>query len=244
MAVLATAAVSLSLTLEAATSFHLCFYVDGGIRENAVEPPSATRWLIRHAVLGGYVTWWLLGWRGKNQLLTSYTHYAYANTFSYTREHWHCRKLLRALLQTPGATMIQTEKEARTIAQVEGAPRQAPEPLPDHIATQYRMPDEPPGGAGWLHRILSIVSTSGMITRHTKAAVYPQGTRIRLRSTGDKILCGKVDATREPGKNWTKENPMWLHIWTEFPSKKVSMETVEAASEKRDNSITVFVPKL
>ncbi|KAJ7323836.1 hypothetical protein DFH08DRAFT_817316 [Mycena albidolilacea] len=28
----------------------------------AVEPPSATRWLIRHAVLGGYIGWWLLGW--------------------------------------------------------------------------------------------------------------------------------------------------------------------------------------
>ncbi|KAJ7833064.1 hypothetical protein B0H13DRAFT_2370630 [Mycena leptocephala] len=27
-------------------------------REFAVEPPSATRWLIRHAVLGGYVIWW------------------------------------------------------------------------------------------------------------------------------------------------------------------------------------------
>jgi hypothetical protein len=31
------------------------------IREFAVEPPGATRWLIQHAVLGGYVIWWLFG---------------------------------------------------------------------------------------------------------------------------------------------------------------------------------------
>ncbi|KAJ7820176.1 hypothetical protein B0H14DRAFT_2600160 [Mycena olivaceomarginata] len=36
------------------------------IRAFAVEPPGATGWLIRHAVPGGYVTWWLFGWRGKN----------------------------------------------------------------------------------------------------------------------------------------------------------------------------------
>jgi hypothetical protein len=35
------------------------------IREFAVEPPGATRWLIRHAVLGGYVIWWLK-WHGEN----------------------------------------------------------------------------------------------------------------------------------------------------------------------------------
>jgi hypothetical protein len=29
-----------------------------------------------------------------------------------------------------------------------GSPRQPP----TDIATQYRMPEEPPGGAGWLHR--------------------------------------------------------------------------------------------
>ncbi|KAJ7910799.1 hypothetical protein B0H13DRAFT_2328980 [Mycena leptocephala] len=31
------------------------------IREFAVEPPSTTRWLIRHAVPGGYAIWWLFG---------------------------------------------------------------------------------------------------------------------------------------------------------------------------------------
>jgi hypothetical protein len=36
------------------------------IREFAVEPPGATRWLIRHAVPGGYVIWWLIRWRGEN----------------------------------------------------------------------------------------------------------------------------------------------------------------------------------
>jgi hypothetical protein len=35
-------------------------------REFAVEPPGATRWLIRHAVLGGYIIWWLIRWRGEN----------------------------------------------------------------------------------------------------------------------------------------------------------------------------------
>ncbi|KAJ7362732.1 hypothetical protein DFH08DRAFT_799751 [Mycena albidolilacea] len=35
-------------------------------RAFAVEPPGATGWLVRHAVPGGYVTWWLFGWHGKN----------------------------------------------------------------------------------------------------------------------------------------------------------------------------------
>jgi hypothetical protein len=30
-------------------------------REFAVEPPGTTRWLIWHAVPGGYVIWWLFG---------------------------------------------------------------------------------------------------------------------------------------------------------------------------------------
>ncbi|KAJ6585464.1 hypothetical protein B0H19DRAFT_1059688 [Mycena capillaripes] len=66
------------------------------IREHAVEPPSATRWLIRHAVPGGYISWWLF------------------------------RQMLVMCLWKDNAT-------------------------------RYRMPDEPPGGAGWLHRMFSIV---------------------------------------------------------------------------------------
>jgi len=60
-------------------------------RAYAVEPPGATRWLIRHVVPGGYVSWWQLGQRGDNLLLAFYKHYAYADVCPYTHE---CRKLL------------------------------------------------------------------------------------------------------------------------------------------------------
>jgi hypothetical protein len=39
---------------------------DNDNRGFAVEPPGATRWLIWHAVLGGYVIWWLIKWHGQS----------------------------------------------------------------------------------------------------------------------------------------------------------------------------------
>ncbi|KAJ6568684.1 hypothetical protein B0H19DRAFT_1065501 [Mycena capillaripes] len=48
--------------------------------EHAVEPPGTIQWLIRHAVPGGYISWWLFKLHGENSLSTFYKHYAYADS--------------------------------------------------------------------------------------------------------------------------------------------------------------------
>ncbi|KAJ6547258.1 hypothetical protein B0H19DRAFT_1075162 [Mycena capillaripes] len=59
-------------------------------REHAVEPPGATRWLIRHAGPGGYITWWLFGGCSLRSVLgmkysIGYYHFLYLGSLPFWR---------------------------------------------------------------------------------------------------------------------------------------------------------------
>ncbi|KAJ6551928.1 hypothetical protein B0H19DRAFT_1073552 [Mycena capillaripes] len=70
-----------------ALTMHLHIVLSPFIREHAVEPPGTTQWLIRHAVPGGYIRWWLFKLHGENSLSTFYKHYAYAGMYLYRHKH-------------------------------------------------------------------------------------------------------------------------------------------------------------
>jgi hypothetical protein len=131
-----------------------------------VEPPSATRWLIRHAMPGGYISWWLLGRlliiACIECLLPYCLLYLCRRPFSssgFTLLPFYKVSLKKRikisiiwLVVVISDARMYTDTHLHMHSTLRGLKLSSPKQPPIDVATRHRMPEEPPGGAGWLHR--------------------------------------------------------------------------------------------